>query len=100
MVSRHVGHGFSLEDALAVERAAVQQHLCETDVIAGGRYRTPRAAFVLQRLTFRVEDPLSLSSARAFLERTRVAAPLVRGDDECGVLHAEWLPETFGQECG
>src|SRR4030095_9560106 len=45
MIGGHVGHGLGTENPLAVERAAVEQHLGEARVVHGGAHHAPAPAF-------------------------------------------------------
>src|SRR6267154_5209520 len=69
VVGGHVMHGLGAKDALAVELAAVEEHLAKADVVADGRKRAGAAAVWFG---WRVEqlDRLRLARERVIGKRT------------------------------
>src|SRR6202035_1280825 len=96
VVGGHVMHRPGAKDTLAVELAAIEQHLPKADVVADGG---KRAGSGTVELRWRVEklDHLRLSREGVIGKRTgeTVALPLRRV--ERGVFHAERPPHIRSQ---
>src|SRR5262249_22253337 len=88
MIGRHVLDGLAAEDARALERAAIQEHLREARVVAGRRDAATAAALELRRL--RGIEQLDLLAGvrigRQGLGQTRLT---IGGDDEARIGHLE-----------
>src|SRR6185312_221372 len=96
VVGDHVMHGLGPENALAVEFAAVEQHLSKAHVVAHGCKRAGAAAIELR---WRIEkfDRLRFARQRVIGKWPGKTRALRLRGVERGVLHAERSPDIAGQ---
>ncbi len=80
----------------ALERAAVQEHLGEAHVVAGGRHAAAAATFELRRLRG-IEQLDLLVRVGIDRQRLREARLPVGGDDETRVGHLERTEDALGE---
>src|SRR5262245_35475484 len=104
LIGRHQLHGARGEDANAVERAAVANHLQEPRVVARRRQETRAAGEALARtidivaLAVRpVRRAHDLPVAATEIDRRETLA-LIRRQEELRVLHAEWTGDPRANE--
>ncbi len=105
MVGAHELDGCGREDALAIQFAAVAQHLCKAVVILGSRYH---AASARRHGRFAIEvavvDCFGPSCGETAFGIDPIyggkARPLILRDKEASVFHAKRRIDVFAHELG
>src|SRR5690242_18346289 len=99
MVRGHVLDRLAAEYSRAVERAAVQEHEREAQIVLDGRDRTTSAAREFRRVGS-VAHPLWLARQRIGRQTFRVTMDAFRRNDETRVGHSERPEETLVEKLG
>src|SRR4051812_35711647 len=99
MICRHVLDGLPAEYSRPVERAAIQEHEREAQIVLNGRHRAAAAAreFVRARA---VAHLLRLAGQRVARQTFRVAMDALRRNDETRIAHPERGEEALVEKFG
>ena len=97
MVGRHQLQGLAADDPVAVEHAAIEQHLAEPRVIHGGGDQAAAAGFHHRR--FQHVEELNFLAAPG-IDRERLGEPIriLRPGVKRGLGHLQGREDAFGQE--